>query len=117
IVLSPKAYAYGIQPGQHGALDGVQSRPPLVVSGPGVPRGLFKLGGRQGGVAPTIARLMGLPKIAGLDASGSPAEVYLKRQDGNPLEEIIDDSAARPTNAYMFLLDGLSHSELPHQLD
>ena len=117
IVLSPKAYAYGIQPGQHGALDVVQSRAPLVFSGPGVRRGLFKLGARQVDVAPTIARLMGLPKIAGLDASGSPAEVYLKRQDGNPLEEIIDDSAARPTNAYMFLLDGLSHSELRHQLD
>src|SRR5208283_335136 len=117
LVLSPKAYAYGIQPGQHGALDVVQSRAPLVFSGPGVRRGLFKLGARQVDVAPTIARLMGLPKIAGLDASGSPAEVYLKRQDGNPLEEIIDDSAARPANAYMFLLDGLSHSELRHQLD
>ncbi|MGC2761850.1 MAG: alkaline phosphatase family protein [Candidatus Binatus sp.] len=117
LVLSPKAYAYGIQPGQHGALDVVQSRAPLVFSGPGVRRGLFKLGARQVDVAPTIARLMGLPKIAGLDASGSPAEVYLKRQDGNPLEEIIDHHAGRPARAYMFLLDGLSHSELRHQLD
>ena len=117
LVLSPKAYAYGIQPGQHGALDVVQSRAPLVFSGPGVRRGLFKLGARQVDVAPTIARLMGLPKIAGLDASGSPAEVYLKRQDGNPLEEIIDHNAGRPARAYMFLLDGLSHSELRHQLD
>jgi len=117
LVLSPKAYAYGIQPGQHGALDVVQSRAPLVFSGPGVRRGLFKLGARQVDVAPTIARLMGLPKIAGLDASGSPAEVYLKRQDGTPLDEIIDNDAGRPTSAYMFLLDGLSHSELRHQLD
>ncbi len=117
IVLSPKAYAYGIQPGQHGALDVVQSRAPLVFSGPGVRRGLFKLGARQVDIAPTIARLMRFPKIAGRDASGSPAEVYLKRQDGKPLEEIIDDDAARPTSVYLFLLDGLSHSELRHQLD
>ena len=117
LVVSPKAYAYGIQPGQHGALDVVQCRAPLVFRGPGVRRGLFKLNARQVDVAPTIARLMGLPKIAGLDASGSPAEVYLKRQDGNPLEEIVAADSARPTNVYMFLLDGLSHSELRHQLD
>src|SRR5208282_3147778 len=117
LIVSPKAYAYGIQPGQHGALDVVQCRAPLVFSGPGVRRGLFELNARQVDVAPTIARLMGLPKIAGCDASGSPAEVYLKRQDGNPLEEIIAADSARPTNVYMFLLDGLSHSELRHQLD
>ena len=72
LVLSPKAYAYGIQPGQHGALNVVQSRAPLVFSGPGVRRGLFKLGARQVDVAPTIARLMGIPKIAGLDARAHP---------------------------------------------
>ena len=36
IVISPKSYAFGRQPGQHGALDVVQSRAPLVFSGPGV---------------------------------------------------------------------------------
>ncbi|MFZ0889776.1 MAG: hypothetical protein WA005_15115, partial [Candidatus Binataceae bacterium] len=30
LVVSPKCYAYGIQPGQHGALDVVQSRAPLM---------------------------------------------------------------------------------------
>jgi hypothetical protein len=117
LIVSPKAYAYGIQAGQHGALDVVQCRAPLVFSGPGVRRGLFKLNARQVDVAPTIARIAGLPKIAGLDASGSPAEVYLKRQDGNPLDEIIEATATPPTRVYMFLLDGLSHSELRHQLD
>ncbi len=117
LVVSPKAFAYGIQPGQHGALDVVQCRAPLVFSGPGVRRGLFKLNARQVDVAPTIARIAGLPKIAGLDASGSPAAVYMKRQDGRPLDEIIDDTATPPARVYMFLLDGLSHSELRHQLD
>jgi hypothetical protein len=117
LIVSPKAYAYGIQPGQHGALDVVQCRAPLVFSGPGVRRGTFKLNACQVDVAPTIARIVGLPKITGLDASGSPAEVYLKRQDGKPLDEIIDDNASQPKRVYMFLLDGLSHSELRHQLD
>ncbi len=36
IVISPRSYAFGRQPGQHGALDVVQSRAPLVLSGPGV---------------------------------------------------------------------------------
>ncbi len=117
LVVSPKAYAYGIQPGQHGALDVVQCRAPLVFSGPGVRRGFFKLNARQVDVAPTIARIAGLPKIAGRDASGSPAEVYVKRQDGRPLDEIIDDTATPPARVYMFLLDGLSHSELRHQID
>jgi Type I phosphodiesterase / nucleotide pyrophosphatase len=117
LIVSPKAYAYGIQPGQHGALDVVQCRAPLVFSGPGVRRGMFKLHARAVDVAPTIARIVGLPKISGLDASGSPAEVYLKRQDGKPLDEIIDNDADRPKRVYMILLDGLSHSELRHQLD
>src|SRR5579862_575009 len=117
VIASPKAYAFGIQPGQHGALDVVQCRAPLVFSGPGVRRGLFKLGARHVDVAPTIARLMGMPKIGGRDASGSPAEVYLKRQDGQPLDEIINDSAGRPERVYMILLDGQSHSALRDELD
>ena len=84
----------------------MQCRAPLVFSGPGVRRGLFKLNARQVDVAPTIARIAGLPKIAGRDASGSPAEVYLKRQDGSPLDEIIDPAATPPKRVYMILLDG-----------
>ena len=57
---------------------------------------MFKLDARHVDIAPTVARMMGFAKIAGLDASGSPAEVYLKRQDGIPLDEIIDDEAERP---------------------
>jgi hypothetical protein len=40
IVISPKSYAFGRQPGQHGALDVVQSRAPLVFSGPGIKPGV-----------------------------------------------------------------------------
>jgi phosphonoacetate hydrolase len=117
LVVSPKAYAYGIQAGQHGALDVVQSRAPLVFSGPGVTPGRFQLSARHVDVAPTIARMMRFPKISGRDSSGAPAELYLKRQDGAPLDEIIDASAPPPARVYMILLDGMSHSELHHQLE
>src|SRR5579871_2355601 len=88
IMVSPKAYTYGTQPGQHGALDVVQSRAPLIFSGPGVKRGKFRIEARHVDIAPSIAHLMGFPQLEG---------AYLKRQDGRPLHEIIDtDSSQRP---------------------
>jgi hypothetical protein len=117
LIVSPRAYAYGIQPGQHGALDGVQSRAPLAFSGPGVRAGKFKLAARHVDVAPTIAALMGFPTVAGIGAGGNRAYVLLARQDGAVLGEIVDSSAARAERVYMILLDGLSHSELAYQLE
>ncbi|MGH7813639.1 MAG: alkaline phosphatase family protein, partial [Candidatus Binataceae bacterium] len=117
LIISPKAYTFGVQPGQHGALDVVQSRAPLVFCGPGIRRGSFQLRARAVDIAPTIAKLMRFPEIAGVGAAGAPGRVYIKRQDGVPLDELIDDSAAPPARAYLFLLDGLSHSELRHQLE
>jgi phosphonoacetate hydrolase len=116
LIVSPKAFSYGIQPGQHGALDVVQSRAPLVFSGPGVRAGSFKVAARHVDVAPTIAALLGFQKIEGHDAADRPAEVYLKRQDGRALTELADPSGARAERVYLILLDGLSHSELVHQL-
>jgi len=109
IAVSPKAYTYGIQPGQHGALDVVQSRAPLIFSGPGVKRGSHRIAARHVDIAPSIAHLMGFPTTNG---------AYLKRQDGRALEELIDsESAPRPNAVYMILLDGLSHSELMYHLE
>jgi phosphonoacetate hydrolase len=117
LVVSPKAYAYGIQPGQHGALDVVQSRAPLVLSGPGVKRGRFKLAARHVDIAPTIAKLMRFPEIDGRGPAGMPARTMLKRQDGAPLGDLIDAGAAAPDRVYLILLDGLSHTELVWQLE
>jgi phosphonoacetate hydrolase len=108
IMVSPKAYTYGTQPGQHGALDVVQSRAPLIFSGPGIKPGRPRIAARHVDIAPTIAQAMGFPKIQGR---------YLKRQDGNALEEILESSAPRPRAVYLILLDGLSHSELTYQLE
>ncbi len=137
IAISPKSYAFGRQPGQHGSLDVVQTRAPLVLAGPGVKRGLTDAFCAQVDVAPTLALLLGLPLIDGRDASGrtssergSPPDVYLKRQDGRVLTEVLDlDDAAepldgaqdrlrrRPERAYILLLDGLSNTELIERLE
>lgn len=117
LVVSPKAYAYGLQPGQHGALDVVQSRAPLVFSGPGVRRGDFKLAARHVDIAPTIAALMKFPEIDGRGPSGMPARTLLKRQDGVPLEDLIEPNSGAPERIYLILLDGLSHTELVWQLE
>ena len=120
LVVSPKCYAFGLQPGQHGALDCVQSRAPLAFAGPGVRPGRVDVAARHVDIAPTIARLMGFPKIDGRDASGRSssergcaADVYLARQDGRALEEMVAvDGGGRPGRVYLVLFDGLSHSEL-----
>ena len=124
LVVNPKTYAFGRQPGQHGACDVIQSRCPLVFSGPGVQPGVSEALARQVDVAPTIARLMGFPKVDGRDITGRKAsergvdpDVYLRRQDGRVLEETLETGPdgrlqAKPERVYLLLLDGLSNSEL-----
>jgi hypothetical protein len=122
LVVNPKSYAFGRQPGQHGALDVIQARSPLVFSGAGVQHGVTTdAPSRQIDIAPTIARVCGLPLIDGADTTGRTSsergvapDVYLKRQDGRVLEEILDGAHAE--RAYIFLLDGLSNSELKQRL-
>jgi hypothetical protein len=126
IVVNPKPYAFGRQPGQHGALDVIQARSPLVFAGPGV-RKRIRTDARscQVDVAPTIAQLCGFPLIDGRDITGRTSsergvapDVYLKRQDGRVLEAVIDpNDSARPQRAYIFLLDGQSNTELKWRLD
>ena len=117
LIVSPKAYAYGIQAGQHGALDVVQSRAPLAFAGPGIKAGTHKIAARQVDIAPTIARLMHFPEIDGRGAAGELARVMLKRQDGTSLADTIDGNAEAPSLVYLILLDGLSHTELVWQLE
>jgi len=129
LIVSPKCYAFGRQPGQHGALDVVQSRAPLAFAGPGVRPGSYDGAPRHVDIAPTVCRLLGLPCIDGKDWSGRTAsergvdpDVYLRRQDGRVLEEIVDAAAAgtaapRAERVYFVIFDGLSNSELQWLLD
>ncbi len=126
LIVNSLSYAYGRQPGQHGNLDVIQSRSPLIFSGPGVRRGhLTEQASRQIDIAPTIARLMGFPLIDGADITGRtssgrgvPADVYLRRQDGYVLEDVLDASSPEaPQRIYIILLDGQAHTELFHRLE
>ncbi len=123
LILSPKCYTFGLQRGQHGALDSVQSRAPLAFAGPGVKAGRYAVAARHVDIAPTICRLMRFPMVDGSDFSGRtssergvPPDVYLMRQDGRVLTEILDDSAP-PQRVYLIVFDGLSHTELCHLVD
>ena len=124
IVISPKSYAFGRQPGQHGALDVVQSRAPLIFSGPGVITGEIDTICSHVDVTPTLAKLLGLPLIDGKDSTGRTSsergvgpDVYLKRQDGRVLAEILEQETGKPERVYILLLDGLSNTELKQRLE
>lgn len=124
LVISPKCFAFGMQRGQHGALDVVQSRAPLAFAGPGVRPGSYETSPRHVDIAPTLCHLMGFPRIDGRDWSGRRAsergvepDVYLERQDGRVLEEILEPGGPRPRRIYLILFDGLSNSELQELLD
>ncbi|MCX8071363.1 MAG: alkaline phosphatase family protein [Candidatus Binatia bacterium] len=119
LVISPKCYAFGTQLGQHGALDVVQSRAPLAFAGPAVRPGNYPLAVRHVDIAPTICHIMGFPLIDGRDWSGRRAsergvapDVYLERQDGRVITEIIAEGQRRPQRVYLIVFDGLSHPEL-----
>jgi hypothetical protein len=118
LVINPKSYAFGRQLGQHGSLDVVQSRAPLCFAGPNVRPGSSPTAARHIDIAPTIAKLMGFPQVSGRDMCGRPSnDVYFKRQDGAPIDSIIDESAAKPERTYIFLLDGFANDELQWRLD
>lgn len=124
LVVSPKCYAFGLQAGQHGALDVVQSRAPLAFAGPGIRPGVYDGAPRHVDVAPTLCHLLGFPRIDGCDWSGRTAsergvaaDVYLRRQDGRVLEEILTGGDAPAARAYLVIFDGLSNSELQWLLD
>ena len=144
IAISQKSYAFGRQPGQHGTLDVVQSRAPLIFSGPGVISGETDAICSHVDVTPTLAKLLGLPLIDGMDSSGRTSsergvapDVYLKRQDGRVIEEVLEEPAHSvrpeeprspsrgrtegrlegPERVYILLLDGLSNTELKERLD
>jgi phosphonoacetate hydrolase len=124
LVHNPLSYTYGRQPGQHGSLDVIQSRAPLIYSGPGVGRGIVTDAlSRQVDIAPTIAALLGFPLIDGRDITGrtssersSEPDVYFQRQDGQPISDIIEGGPAPAGRVYIFLLDGVSNTNLLYRL-
>jgi phosphonoacetate hydrolase len=123
LAVSPRDWCSGVQPGTHGGLHVRQSRAPLWLSGPGVRRGVHELAARAVDIAPTCLAALGFPKVDGADASGRTAsergkeeDVYLARQDGRVLEEILEPGAKPAKRLYIFLLDGMHPTELEDRL-
>jgi len=124
LVLSPRDWCQGIQPGIHGGLQVRQARGPLWFSGPGVRPGRHELAARAVDIAPTCLAALGFPLIDGADASGRtsgergvPPDVLLARQDGRILTEILDLSDNSPNRLYIFLVDGIHPTELEDRLE
>ncbi|WP_088281318.1 alkaline phosphatase family protein [Kineosporia sp. A_224] len=92
--------------GEHGSLDVVQSRAPLLLSGAGVrPRGVVAEHARIVDVAPTLLRAAGVPARLHVDAAGLPL-------DGHALEALVDEGAGRWVVGILW--DGAHCSELLH---
>jgi hypothetical protein len=124
LVISPRDWCWGVQPGIHGGLQVRQSRGPLWFSGPGVRTGRFELAARAVDIAPTCLAALGFPLIDGADASGRTSsergvdpDVLLARQDGRVLREILDPDAKSPNRLYIFLIDGIHSTELEDRLE
>ncbi|RYP88707.1 nucleotide pyrophosphatase [Nocardioides guangzhouensis] len=92
--------------GEHGSLDVIQSRAPLVLSGAGVARrGYVDDHARLVDVGPTLAVLSGVPEDALADADGTPL-------DGRPLTAYLDGPP--PRHVVGILWDGAPSGDLLH---
>ncbi len=92
--------------GEHGSLDVIQSRAPLVLSGAGITRaGLVDDHARLVDVGPTLAVLAGVPVEALADAAGDPL-------DGRPLTAYLDGTT--PRYVVGILWDGAPSGDLLH---
>ncbi|MDH3704573.1 MAG: alkaline phosphatase family protein, partial [Acidimicrobiia bacterium] len=123
LAVSTLDWATGPEPGTHGALHVRQARAPLWFAGAGVIAGTYDLAARAVDIAPTMLAAAGFPLIDGADATGRTSsergrapDVYLRRQDGRVLHEVLDPASA-VERVYVFLLDGLHPTELYHRLD
>ena len=124
LVISPCDHAQGPYAGNHGGLHVRQSRAPLWLRGPRVRPGRHRLAARAVDIAPTALAALDFPKIDGADASGRTAsergaapDVYLRRQDGRVLDELLDAAQPPARSLYVFLLDGLHMTELEARLE
>lgn len=92
----------GGHPGEHGSLDAVQSRAPLVLAGAGVGvRGEVDRAARVPDVAPTLLHALGVPP--GADGS------HLARQTGTALRDLVASGARHVVG---LLWDGCNSSDL-----
>jgi hypothetical protein len=109
VVHTPRHYFpdEGGHHGEHGSLDVIQSRAPLVLAGAGVARsGYLDDHAHLVDVGPTLAALAGVPRDDLRDAAGAPL-------DGRVLDAYLDPSVA-PKAVVGVLWDGAHCGDLLH---
>lgn len=121
---SPNApdFHYGMTPfgvgsgGSHGALDVLQARVPLVISGTGIKNGIDESAEpMQVDIAPTALYMMGALPSEGRKHGVDHSATWLKWQDGNPISHVLEDGCVQPyPYVFIFLFDGLASNELVH---
>jgi hypothetical protein len=117
LLINWKSYAHGdVDLGEHGSLNIVQSRSPLLMWGQGIRPSLLEDTYKQVDLAPTVAALLGLPKTFGVDHRGVYShDVYLGWQDGEVIDEALN--GRHPKYVFLFTFDGFSHTELYRQIE
>jgi hypothetical protein len=100
--------------GEHGSLDVVQARAPFIIGGAGVRRlGMIDRTCQLVDVAPTVLALLNAEPQPGIGRNGRPRDdCYLRRQDGDALEDLIDGGQDAPRHVIGFLFDGCNPNVL-----
>ncbi len=101
--------------GEHGSMGVVQARAPFILAGAGVKaRGTLPRACRLVDVAPTVLALMGgAPHPDGVGLNGRPRPgAFLRRQDGEVLDDLIDTREPGPDHVVGFLFDGCNPNVL-----
>ncbi|MCB9479611.1 MAG: alkaline phosphatase family protein [Deltaproteobacteria bacterium] len=112
IMINWKGYAHSVSyVGNHGSLNVIQSRSPLLMWGKGVKPGVVDEPVQQVDVAPTVAKLMGMQPTFGIDERGIWSNnVLLRWQDGHVIDAALDGRT--PAHTIVIIMDGLTHTEI-----
>lgn len=113
VVLHAPTHRFHGNVGEHGSLGTSQARAPFIAAGPGVvARGIVDDHIRTVDIAPTVAALLDLTPIDGVDGLGRPRSgVRLRVQDGDECTDILDPDS-RPDHVVVFLWDGCNPQAL-----
>lgn len=112
-VIHTPAHRWEGHRGEHGSLDVVQSRAPLVAAGAGVARrGLVTSHCAIVDVAPTILSLLGTEPAVDTGATAPSRETLLARQDGRPVTELVDPASPPARRVVVVLMDGANANVL-----
>ncbi len=117
MVIIDEPYRSGGSIGKHGTMEWIHSQAILAAGGRGIEAGAeLPSGLRNVDVAPTIAKLMGVREVTGRTLSGVESDgLYLKWQDGEPIEELLDGST--PDQVILVLWDGARPKSLNRLLE